>query len=117
LRRAAARCWPSVALEVLGEVHVDGPLWPLALGVAGAAGGVGAAGVALAARWATVSGPAWAAVRLLGLDPLAVAAILAALPVGDSSVAEPDPWPAVGGPLIELGAEDHATWEVRLFAS
>jgi urease accessory protein len=25
--------------------------------------------------------------------------------------------PALGSPLLDLAAEDHATWEVRLFAS
>ncbi|MET0491928.1 MAG: urease accessory protein UreF, partial [Actinoplanes sp.] len=70
--------------------------------------------------------PASAAVRLLGLDPYAVHALLARLaPECDriaadaaSRINDPvDDLPAAGAPLLDIGAELHATWEVRLFAS
>ncbi len=133
LRRVASRCWPSGPLDTLGAVHADGPLLALVLGAAGAACGLGDEAVAVAARWAVITGPAWAAVRLLGLDPLAVAELLGELArqidadseavAGDSRARLDVPGrglrslPASSGPLCELAAEAHATWEVRLFAS
>jgi urease accessory protein len=129
LLRAARRCWSSSGLDRLAEHRPDGPYHPLAVGVAAAAAGVDATGTATTALWGAVSAPAWAAVRLLGLDPLAVTAVLAALgPAVDreaaavvGAVAGPG-WtvaglPAAGAPLTDIGAESHAAWEVRLFAS
>jgi urease accessory protein len=126
LLRAAARAWPHPALAQAGAVHPDGPLWPVALAAAGIA--AGATDVALVAAHASVTGPAWAAVRLLGLDPVAVAALLADLgPAVDAEAHAAARWanpevtladlPAPSAPLLELGAEDHARWETRLFAS
>ncbi len=88
--------------------------------------GSDAAEAAVAAAHGTVTGPASAAVRLLGLDPYAVHALLAGLaPECDRIAAAPrrragdpvDELPAAGAPLLDIGAELHATWEVRLFAS
>jgi urease accessory protein len=65
-------------------------------------------------------------VRLLGLDPYAVHGLIARLaPDCDRIAAEAarradepvDDLPAAGAPLLDIGAEHHATWEVRLFAS
>jgi urease accessory protein len=99
---------------------------PVALGIVAAAAGLGAREAATAAAHGTVTGPASAAVRLLGLDPYGVHALLARL-AGDcdriaaSAVArldDPiDALPAAGAPLLDIGAEVHASWEVRLFAS
>lgn len=121
LHRAAARCWPTASMDAVARLHGDGPLWPIALGAAAGAAGVTPRGAALVARWAAVTGPAWAAVRLLGLDPMAVAADVADV------TADLDREPsfgtvladlrAIGAPLTEVGAEHHAGWEVRLFAS
>jgi urease accessory protein len=81
--------------------------------------------VALVAAQASASGPAWAATRLLGLDPFAVGRCLAGMagPI-DAVAAEAvaataggAPLPAYSAPLTEIGAERHARWEVRLFAS
>ncbi|HYN92795.1 MAG TPA: urease accessory protein UreF, partial [Pilimelia sp.] len=67
-----------------------------------------------------------AAVRLLGLDPYAVHAVLARLAPATERVAAAgadaatrpvDDLPAAAAPLLDIGAEIHATWEVRLFAS
>jgi urease accessory protein len=102
------------------------PHHPVALGAVAAAAGLGPMETAVAAAHGTVTGPASAAVRLLGLDPYAVHALLARLaPECDRVAAEAaartgdpvDALPAAGAPLLDVGAEVHATWEVRLFAS
>jgi urease accessory protein len=110
-------------------------MWPVAgepahhavvLGAVAAAAGLGPRDAALAAAHLAVTGPASAAVRLLGLDPYAVQALLARLaPACDRTAdgaaacagADPAALPAAGAPLLDLDAEDHARWEVRLFAS
>jgi urease accessory protein len=83
----------------------------------------------LAARAAALSacaGPASAAVRLLGLDPFAVQAMLARLAPGIDECAgraakdaagPPSSLPADGAPALDLLADFHLTSEVRLFAS
>jgi len=94
---------------------------------------VAAAGLSAldAARWATyaaVAGPATAGVRLLGLDPFGVHGRMAALGHDMEAVAADGAAAAVGvgaladlpcgaAPLLDVGAERHATWEARLFAS
>ncbi|WFE19905.1 urease accessory UreF family protein [Solwaraspora sp. WMMD937] len=99
---------------------------PVALGVVAAAAGLGPAEAALAAAYTTVTGPASAAVRLLGLDPYAVHGLLArlapdidAVAAGAAALADRpvDDLPAGSAPIPEVDAEHHATWEVRLFAS
>jgi urease accessory protein len=128
LVRAARRCWPSPALDALAAALPQRAPWPLALGVAGRAAGLGPGDVTLAAGAAAVQGPAWAATRLLGLDPYAVAACLADLGAAIDAEAEaarrwadpgldPRTLPAAAAPWLDIGAADHATWEVRLFAS
>jgi urease accessory protein len=81
------------------------------------------------AAYLSVSGPASAAVRLLGLDPLRVNASVAALAPRMESVAvqaagcassPPAELPAPGSPGLDLLAEEHDRHhreEVRLFAS
>jgi len=103
-----------------------GPHQPVALGAVARAGGVDAGGAALvAASWA-VTGPASAAVRLLSLDPLEVHALVADLApaideVTDTATRAADgpleDLPCGAAPLLDIGAERHATWEARLFAS
>ena len=98
----------------------------VALGIVAAAAGLGPHDAATAAAHGTVTGPANAAVRLLGLDPYGVHALLARLAgdcdriAADAAVRIDDPvdaLPAAGAPLLDIGAEIHAAWEVRLFAS
>ncbi len=102
------------------------PHHPLVLGA-----GVGLAGgpPELAARAAALSAcasPASAAVRLLGLDPFAVQAMLARLAPGIDDCArraakdagEPAAsLPCDSAPALDLLADYHLTAEVRLFAS
>ncbi|GAA3901334.1 urease accessory protein UreF [Actinoplanes auranticolor] len=119
LVRAGRAMWalPDVGRE---------PHHPVALGVLAAAAGLGPLEAAVAAAHGAVSGPASAAVRLLGLDPYAVHSLLAGLApeidriAADAAARADDPvdaLPAAGAPLLDIGAELHATWEVRLFAS
>jgi len=106
--------------------HPAGPHQPIALGLVAAAAGLDPVDAARVAAYGSVSGPAGAAVRLLGLDPYPVHALLARLaPACDDVAARAAAYrdgraadlPAVSAPLLDIGAEDHATWEVRLFAS
>jgi urease accessory protein len=118
LCRAATVIWPPFSA---------GPLsYPIALGVVAAAAGLTPFEAATVAAHATVSGSASAAVRLLGLDPFRVYALVAALADGCDAVAARavefargpvDEFPAASAPLLDMSAEDHAGWEVRLFAS
>jgi urease accessory protein len=97
-------------------------------GVVGACGGF-PGDAALAAAYLAVSGPASASVRLLGLDPLRVNAVVAALGPEVTAVAEaaaatahldPAELPAPGSPGLDILAEEHDRHhreEVRLFAS
>lgn len=117
---------PPAAPSPAAGVLPGAPHHPVALGAVAAVAGVDPGQVAVAAAYAAVTGPASAAVRLLGLDPYAVHALLAGL-AGDcdriaadavTRLDDPvDALPAAGAPLLDIGAEHHATWEVRLFAS
>ncbi|GAA1637228.1 urease accessory UreF family protein [Nonomuraea maheshkhaliensis] len=78
LLRVARRIWPSPVLDELARA-IPSPHHPLALGAAAHAAGVTPEEAALAAAYHAVTGPATAAVRLLGLDPVAVHAVLAGL--------------------------------------
>lgn len=124
--RAGRTVWPHTVLEEIADAFPGGVHQPVALGAVAAAAGLPPASAASAAAFESVAGPATAAVRLLGLDPFAVNAVLARLgPVIDAIAAEgvtcshipPERLPAPGAPLLDLLAEQHATWEVRLFAS
>jgi len=119
LLRAGRAMWP---MPPIGRE----PHHPVALGVLAAGAGLGVTEAAVAAAHGSVTGPASAAVRLLGLDPYAVHALLARLAPDCDRIAagaaartdDPvDALPAAGAPLLDIGAEQHATWEVRLFAS
>jgi urease accessory protein len=101
----------------------------VALGVAVGMAGGAPSDAALAAAYLSVSGPASAAVRLLGLDPFAVNAAVMGLAAdiravagqaADTAGADPAELPAPGAPGLDLLAEAHHHKhhkEVRLFAS
>lgn len=129
LLRTARRIWPSAALEAL---HRTGrPHHPLALGVVVAAAGDSADVAASLALHHLLGGTCAAAVRLLGLDPIAVAAVqaranqsaeqvgLAAARVGREAVTRQDArlLPSTSTPLPEVLAELHTRTGVTLFAS
>jgi urease accessory protein len=96
------------------------------VGAAGASGGLSPRAVAQVAAYASVSGPAFAAVRLLGLDPLRVARLVAALSGAIDRIADEaaagarrplTELPAKSAPASDWLAEEHAVRKERLFAS
>jgi urease accessory protein len=102
------------------------PHHPLVLGAGVALAGGDPELAARAAALGACAGPASAAVRLLGLDPFAVQAVLARLAPGVDACAAaaaqaaslpPASLPAHGAPALDLLADYHLTAEVRLFAS
>ena len=129
LLRTVSLAFPTpavAALRALPRVH-----HPLVLGAAAAAAGADPAQAAALAVHHLVGGAATAAVRLLGLDPLRVTAVTAAVarsaePVaadaatlGSAAVAAGDPalLPTEGSPLTDVLAELHRASEATLFAS
>jgi urease accessory protein len=121
LLRAASAAWPSPVHVLLGPR----PHAACALGAAAVAAGAGPPQAAALAALSSVTGPASAAVRLLGLDPLGVTALLARLAPHVDEVAADGarcadldlPLPAASAPLLDLLAAAHARAAVRLFAS
>lgn len=122
LLRMVRAAWPSPRYDELGRI----PHAALVLGVAaGRAGGTATDAAALAAS-AAVAGPASAAVRLLGLDPLRVTALLAELaPAVDriatdaATVVAAGDLPDDGAPQLDVLAEQHVEPgdRARMFAS
>ncbi|MEU6663441.1 urease accessory UreF family protein [Streptomyces sp. NPDC046821] len=130
LMRAARAAWPHPELDALAREFPKGAHQPIVLGLAARAAGLGAADAAYCSAYETVSGPATAVVRLLSLDPFDATAGLARLAEDIDRVASDaaeaaaravadglDVLPAASAPLLEVGAEAHAAWAVRLFAS
>ncbi|WP_432136915.1 MULTISPECIES: urease accessory protein UreF [unclassified Streptomyces] len=130
LTRAARATWPSAELDALARAFPKGAHQPVVLGLAARAAGLGPEDAAHCAAYESVSGPATAVVRLLGLDPFDATAVLARLApetdiVVDRAVAAGraaaeegvDALPAASAPVLEIGAEAHAARPVRLFAS
>ncbi|MFF1477942.1 urease accessory protein UreF [Streptomyces sp. NPDC058301] len=128
--RAARAAWPSPELDRLAAARPRGAHQPVVLGLAARAAGLGAEDAAYCVVYEAVSGPATAAVRLLSLDPFDATGVLARLgPELDGVAAAAaraavvasgeglDALPAASGPLLDVMAEAHAAWPVRLFAS
>ncbi|WP_435283557.1 urease accessory protein UreF [Streptomyces koelreuteriae] len=130
LMRAARSTWPSAELDALASEFPKGAHQPVVLGLTARAAGLGPVDAAYCAAYESVSGPATATVRLLSLDPFDATGVLARLApeldqVVDRAVEAArrvvdegvDALPAGSAPLLEIGAEVHAGWPVRLFAS
>lgn len=126
LLRAATAVVPGPPLALLADALPEGPHQPIALGAAASAIELSPHAAAAAALHEAITGPATAAVRLLGLDPFAVHAVLAGLgPRLDELAAEAagrihEPahrMPASSAVMLDISAQLHATWEARLFAS
>ncbi|MEV3988290.1 urease accessory UreF family protein [Streptomyces sp. NPDC049837] len=124
--RAARATWPSPELDALARAFPRGAHQPVVLGLAARAAGLGPEDAAHCVAYETVSGPATAAVRLLSLDPFQATAVLARLAPDMDAVAARaaraadhgiDALPAASAPLLDITAEQHAAWPVRLFAS
>lgn len=125
LVRAATRTWPSPALALLAS-SPDGAHQALVLGAAAAAAGAtpdDTAGLAIHHLAGAVTS---AAVRLLGLDPVEVAALHAAA-AGSATdrLLHDRPWhvddladlPTDGGSLTEILGEHHGSLTARLFVA
>ncbi|MEI5010458.1 urease accessory UreF family protein [Streptomyces sp. PmtA] len=130
LMRAARATWPSPELDALARALPKGAHQPVVLGLTARAAGLGPEDAAHCAVYEAVGGPATAAVRLLSLDPFEATAVLARLApdmdrVAGRAVAAArqaaehgtEALPAASAPLLEITAEQHAAWPVRLFAS
>jgi urease accessory protein len=130
LIRAARSAWPSPALDALAAALPRGAHHSVVLGLAASCAGLTPHDAAQVALHESLTGPATAAVRLLSLDPFVVGAVLARLAPESDRVANTaaaaaeralhdgvDALPAASAPLLDLLAERHAHWEVRLFAS
>ncbi|HEX6472793.1 MAG TPA: urease accessory UreF family protein, partial [Streptosporangiaceae bacterium] len=145
LLRIARTTWPHPALDALHDVHIGsaadrrftagkdgrGPHHPIVLGAATAAADGAPAQAAAIAAYGSVTGPAAAAVRLLGLDPLAVHRMLAGLAADVDAIAAQAAaaagaaggeggWarlPAPSAPALDVYAERHLGSETRLFES
>ncbi len=125
LCRAARVIWPTPDVQA-AFAWAGGVSQPIAMGVVAAAAGLSPIEAATVMAYSTVAGSAGAAVRLLGLDPYEVNAVVAALgPACDETAARAaaradgpiDALPADAAPMLDISAEEHAAWEVRLFAS
>ncbi|MFJ8074060.1 urease accessory protein UreF [Streptomyces sp. NPDC096176] len=126
LLRAARAAWPGAELDALAAAFPRGTHQPIVLGTTARAAGLGPVDAAHCAAYEAVGGPATAAVRLLSLDPFEATAVLARLaPEMDAVAARADEaaregvesLPAASAPLLDISAEQHAAWPVRLFAS
>lgn len=125
LLRAGSTVWSGPIVEVVARSE-SGAHQPVVLGAfVAAAGGTphDAAGLSFHHLAAAVTS---AAIRLLGLDPMTVAAVQER--VGrevDLWMVDADSWatspvaglPACGGSLTEILAEDHGRWDARLFVA
>lgn len=130
LLRAARAAWPGPELDAVAREFPKGAHQAVVLGLAARSAGLGPEDAAYCAVYESVSGPATAVVRLLSLDPFEATAALARLApeldlVVDRAVSAGmavlgegvGVLPSASGPLLEVGAEVHAGWSVRLFAS
>jgi len=126
LVRAAARCWPDSLLAEAVDQRADGLHQPVALGAVAVVVGADAHEVALLSLHHGATTPCQAGIRLLGLDPFGVAAVVARLATNIEALAE---WavaaaegplfdlPAGTGPLLDIAAVEHHGWNSRLFVT
>ncbi|WP_221349504.1 urease accessory protein UreF [Streptomyces beigongshangae] len=130
LLRAARATWPSPDLDLLARSRPQGVHQPVVLGATARTAGLAPLDAARCAAYESAAGPATAAVRLLGLDPLDATALLARIAgeVDDVARAATDAasrvtadgvgaLPAASAPLLDIIGERHAARTVRLFAS
>ncbi|MEV1009726.1 urease accessory UreF family protein [Streptomyces sp. NPDC049881] len=131
LLRAARATWPSPELDAVAAARPRGLHQPVVLGLTARAAGLAPRDAAQTAAYESCGGPATAAVRLLSLDPFDATAVLAGLADAMDAVAErataaadavratgdTGRLPAASAPLLDITAQQHAAWPVRLFAS
>jgi urease accessory protein len=126
LVRVAARCWPAAVLDLATAARPDGVHLPVALGVVARAAGLTVTEAVRLSVHHAVTTPTQAALRLLGLDPFAVAGLTARLAGPAAAVAAEAVRVAAGplaalpartGPVVDVAADEHRGWDVRLFAT
>jgi urease accessory protein len=126
LLRASARCWPDSLLADVVDRFPDGAHQSVALGVVAVVVDLAPLDLARLTLHHAAATPAQAGVRLLGLDPFAIAALLArsAAPIEDlarraveAAAGDVSRLPANVGPIVEIAAVEHARWDSRLFAT
>ncbi|HET7268475.1 MAG TPA: urease accessory UreF family protein [Oleiagrimonas sp.] len=122
LRRSLVNFHPDPLLDAVR----DNPHQALGWGVAAAIFGLDVRDAAQIALHESVAGPVAAAVKVLSLDLFAVHAAFAGLTdfldelagaAAAHATTAPAELPASGSPLLDIAAEQHRQWEVRLFAS
>jgi urease accessory protein len=125
LLRAAQAIWPEPGPAALPPLP-HGPHLALAQGIAAARIGLTPVDAGRLAAYASISGPATAGVRLLGLDPFSVHAVVARVVASAEPLirgaasfagAPADALPGGAAPLLEIGSELHRVREIRMFAS
>ena len=116
----------SPGVDVMAADYRGGPHHAVVLGAAAAAAGCAPREAAHVAAYQSVAGPASAAVRLLALDPMRAAGVVAAMADAITATAEqaalhaagpPRDLPFPSAPALDLLAQAHITAEVRLFES
>jgi urease accessory protein len=126
LLRAARAAWPEPAWPDTAWPAGPSPHHAVVLGTATAAAGGAPLQAAQVAAYQSVAGPASAAVRLLALDPMRAAAVLAKLSTDiDETAARAArhaggplaDLPCPSAPALDLFAEAHVRTEARLFES
>lgn len=124
LVRAASACWPSALLAELTGAFPDGAHQPVAFGAVCTSAGLDAAAAARLVLHHAATTPLQAGVRLLGLDPFAVAALTARLGEEAEAVAAGcvalaagplRDLPATTGPAVDVAASAHAGRDGTLF--
>jgi urease accessory protein len=124
--RAGASCWPDSALLAVFEIFPDGIHQSVALGVTALAAGLTVLESAQMSLYHAITLSASAGVRLLGLDPFAVAAMTArfealvdelSATATQAAVGSLADLPSFAGPLVEIAAMHHAHRDGRLFAT
>lgn len=125
LCRVARAAWHHPALDAVAAAP-GGPHQPVALGAAVVAAQGGPDDAASIAVHQLANAVVTAAVRLLGLDPIACVALQAdvshwsATLIADAAAWAVTPAPALpgaGGTLTEILGEHHGTWDHRLFVA
>ncbi|MEU2428218.1 urease accessory UreF family protein [Streptomyces sp. NPDC007861] len=121
--RTARHLWWCKRLDAAAALP-HGPHHPVVVGCLADAAGLAPREAARLAAVDSITTPAAAAIRLLGLDPFQVHGVLAGLASEADAVAEEAAAGAAAGrlssraaPLLDFYAEQHHTMEVRLFAS
>ena len=125
LCRVACAAWHHAALESVAAT-CGGPHQPVALGAAVVAAGGAPYDAAAISVHHLANAVVTATVRLLGLDPIACAALQAEVSGWSATlIADAPAWavsaasalPGAGGTLTEILGEHHGTWDHRLFVA